>query len=59
MCRSDGDLQTTDKIIDSIETKSGTLFAHYSVLFHESHVSNEMLKAVVDDYKIIDECLSS
>ncbi|EES2836329.1 relaxase, partial [Escherichia coli] len=47
----DGDLQTTDKIIDSIENKSQERYLHITLSFHESHVSNEVLKAVVDDYK--------
>ncbi|EGL2025937.1 relaxase, partial [Escherichia coli] len=47
----DGDLQTTDKIIDSIENKSQERYLHITLSFHESHVSNEVLKAIVDDYK--------
>lgn len=47
----DGDLQTTDKIINSIEDNKQDRYLHITLSFHESHVSNEMLKAVVDDYK--------
>ena len=47
----DGDLQTTDKIINSIEDNKQDRYLHITLSFHESHVSNEMLKAVLDVYK--------
>lgn len=47
----DGDLQTTNKVIQSIEDKGQERYLHITLSFAEKEVSNETLKAVTDDYK--------
>lgn len=47
----DGDLQTTDKVINSIVNKGQERYLHITLSFAESNVSKEMLKAITDDYK--------
>lgn len=47
----DGDLQTTNKVIQSIDDKGQERYLHITLSFAESDVSKETLKAVTDDYK--------
>lgn len=47
----DGDLQTTNKVIQSIDDKGQERYLHITLSFAEKEVSNETLKSVTEDYK--------
>ncbi|EEP7802361.1 relaxase, partial [Salmonella enterica] len=47
----EGDLSLTNDIINSIEDKGQDRYLHITLSFREDTVSNETLKAVVEDYK--------
>ncbi|UCQ29631.1 relaxase/mobilization nuclease domain-containing protein (plasmid) [Edwardsiella tarda] len=49
----DGDLQTTNKIIQSIEDKGQERYLHITLSFQESEVSVETLSAVTQEYKTL------
>ncbi|ELO5683072.1 relaxase [Salmonella enterica] len=47
----DGDLQTTNKVIQSIEDKGQERYLHITLSFQESEISAETLKSVTQEYK--------
>ncbi|WP_158782800.1 LPD7 domain-containing protein [Pantoea sp. BAV 3049] len=47
----DGNLQTTNKVIQSIEDKGQERYLHITLSFAEKEVSTETLKAITADYK--------
>ncbi|EFI4715973.1 relaxase [Escherichia coli] len=47
----DGDLQTTNKVIQSIDDKGQERYLHITLSFAEKEVSSETLKSVTEDYK--------
>lgn len=49
----DGDLQTTNKIIQSIEDKGQMRYLHITLSFQESEISAETLNAVTQEYKTL------
>ena len=49
----DGDLQTTNKIIQSIEDKGQERYRHITLSFQESDISTETLQAVTQEYKTL------
>ncbi|QZN96693.1 relaxase [Symbiopectobacterium purcellii] len=49
----DGDLQTTNKVIHSIEDKGQERYLHITLSFKESEISDETLKAVTQEYKTL------
>ncbi|EHP6398635.1 relaxase [Escherichia coli] len=49
----DGDLQTTNKVIQSIEDKGQERYLHITLSFQESEISAETLNAVTQEYKTL------
>ncbi|EIZ1322392.1 relaxase/mobilization nuclease domain-containing protein, partial [Salmonella enterica] len=49
----DGDLQTTNKVIQSIEDKGQERYLHITLSFQESEISAETLKSVTQEYKAL------
>ncbi|EHX6295710.1 relaxase, partial [Salmonella enterica] len=49
----DGDLQTTNKVIQSIEDKGQERYLHITLAFQESEISTETLHAVTQEYKTL------
>ncbi|EGH3654119.1 relaxase [Salmonella enterica] len=49
----DGDLQTTNKVIQSIEDKGQERYLHITLSFQEKEISAETLKSVTQEYKAL------
>ncbi|HGU4555833.1 TPA: relaxase, partial [Escherichia coli] len=47
----DGDLATTNKIIESIEDKGQERYLHITLSFAENEISEETLKNVTSDFR--------